>query len=534
MDSVIYNPLEEYEKKLKTLHFENTKKLFDKLVEESGVDIDRNKETVKQYNIYTERLSEVKKKLRWRKFFRVLMWVSVLLIPVAILKLNPKIKELKEEVQFADEKASEFLAQATEQMKPLTALFKEWYAIDLIEETMPLLKFTPHFTVEQEADMKINYDFHSDTDIETSTLDVLAGRYNENPFVFENVKVHRMGTETYYGYKTITWTETYRDSDGKMRTRTRSERLQASVTKPKPFYHTQVVLNYGAQAAPDLCFTRDATYLHNKSEKGIERYVKRGERRLDRKARRALKNNDDFTSMSNSDFEVLFDALDRTDEVQFRTLFTPLAQTNMVDLLLSKVGYGDDFNFLKAKRMNTISSNHSQNRNLVLPTGGFASHSFEVIEQNFLLQNTEYFKAVFFDMAPILAIPAYQERPVHSLKPIPDYAQLYSLKESEALANLVSKKHIVHPDTKTEAILKSSYLSTENGIDKTSVTAYSYDIEKRVDVVSVRGGDGHWHNVSVPWDEYLPLEQTTNFGVTQTNSTFNSMANRDGLCIFKL
>ncbi len=534
MDSVIFNPLKEYQSKLKNLHFENTKKLFEKLVKESGIDIDTNKETVKQYNIYTERLSDVKKKLRWRKFFRVLMWVSVVLIPVAILNMNPKIKELKEEVQFADQKANEFLSLATEQMKPLTALFKEWYAIDLIEETVPLIKFMQQFTAAQENDMKINYDLKDDTDVEKSTLDVLAGEYNENPFVFENRMVHRMGTETYYGYKTITWTETYRDSDGKMRTRTRTERLQASVTKPKPFYHTEVVLNYGAQAAPELSFSRDATNLHNKSEKAIERYVKRGEKRLDRKANKALKKGDDFTSMSNSEFEVLFDALDRSDEVQFRTLFTPLAQTNMVDLLLSKESFGDDFNFFKNGRMNTVASNHSQNRALILSTEGFNSHSFDIIEHNFLNLNMEYFKAVYFDLAPVLAIPAYQERPVHSLKPIPDYTQLYSLKESESLANLVNKKEIVHPDTKTEAILKSSYLSTENNIDKTSVTAYSYDIEKRVDIVTVRGGDGHYHNIPVEWDEYLPLEQITNFGVTAINSAVASAASRDGLCIFKL
>lgn len=419
-------------------------------------------------------------------------------------------------------------------MKPLIALFKEQYAIDLIEETMPLLKFAPQFTVEQETDMRINYDLKSDADIEQSTLDVLAGRYNENPFFFENRLVHRMGTETYYGYKTIHWTETYRDSNGKLRTRTRTQRLQASVTKPKPFYNTQVVLNYGAQAAPELTFSRDATNLHNKSEKAIEKYVKRGEKRLQRKSDRALKKGDDFTSMANSDFEVLFDALDRTDEVQFRTLFTPLAQTNMVDLLLSKVGYGDDFNFFKDKRMNTIASTHSQGRALILPTHGFASHSFEIIMHNFLNLNMEYFKAIYFDLAPILAIPAYQERPVHSLKPIPDYNQLYSLKECETLANLVNKEAIVHPDTKTPAILKASYLSTSEKVDKTSVTAYSYDIEKRVDIVSVYGGDGRWHNVSVPWDEYLPLEATSQFGITAINSSVTPAASKNGICIFKL
>ena len=82
-----------------------------------------------------------------------------------------------------------------------------------------------------------------------------------------------------------------------------------------------------------------------------------------------IKENRDFTSMSNTDFEVLFDALDRTDEVQFRTLFTPLAQTNMVSLIRSQTGYGDDFVFVKANRMNFVATDHSQGRDIVIPSG---------------------------------------------------------------------------------------------------------------------------------------------------------------------
>ena len=158
-----------------------------------------------------------------------------------------------------------------------------------------------------------------------------------------------MGMETYHGYKTIHWTETYYDSDGKMKTRTRSETLHATVTRPKPYSSTQVILNYCSQAGPDLSFSRDASHLDKKSEKQIERLVKRGEKKLKRKTDRSISQSGDFMSMSNSDFEVCFDALDRTHEIQFRGLFTPLAQTNMVDLILSKVGYGDDFDFIDTK-----------------------------------------------------------------------------------------------------------------------------------------------------------------------------------------
>ena len=344
-----------------------------------------------------------------------------------------------------------------------------------------------------------------------------------------------MGTETYHGYKTIHWTETYRDSNGKMRTRTRSQTLHATVTKPKPFYHTQVVLNYCAQGGPELSFSRDASHLEQKSERELERYVRRGERRLKRKTDKAIRRNDDFVSMSNGDFEVLFDALDRTNEVQFRSLFTPLAQTNMVELILSKVGYGDDFHFIKRRRTNQIISNHSQGRAINLLAKEYTSYSFDIIQENFVGKNIAFFKAVYFDFAPLLAIPAYQERPVHSLKPIPDSSQLYSLKECEALANCVSRQYTVHPETKTEAILKSTFVQTADGADEICITAYSYDIEKRVDVVSVHGGDGRFHNVPVEWDDYLPLEANNYFSVcaNQMETKNKVLARHNGLCICK-
>ena len=530
MNAVIYNPLEEYETKLKDLHRKETEAFFEDLVKQSQVNIEENRETVKQYHFYLENVKKLKKKLNRLRFFRVLMCITIVLIPLVILKMTPKIRALREEIATADQKAQELLALAFKQMEPLNRLFKKEDALRLIEKAVPLIAFDPNFTVQQESDMVINYDFAPGDD-EQSTLETLAGRYNENPFLFENRLVHKMGEETYHGYKTIHWTEHYRGSDGKMHTRHRSETLHATVTEPKPFYSTQVVLNFGAQGAPDLCFSRDATHLEQKSERELERYVKKGEKRLKKKTDQALKNNDDFMSMSNTDFEVLFDALDRTDEVQFRTLFTPLAQTNMVDLLLSKTGYGDDFHFIKRKRMNKILSRHSQGRKIVLTKEEYMSYSFDQIQKNFVEGNAQYFKAVYFDFAPLLAIPAYQERPVHSLKPIPDYGRLYSLKEGEVLANAASRTHFVHPDTKTEAILKTEYIRSEKDMDEICITARSYDALNRVTYVSVHGGDGHFHDVPVEWQEYIPLEQSGNFFVAK--QTEGGLSYKNGLCILK-
>ncbi|MBE6917939.1 MAG: hypothetical protein E7470_08595 [Ruminococcaceae bacterium] len=535
MTSVIFNPLEEFESKYRALHSEKTNQFFDTLVQHSGVDIAQNQETVRQYEQCRENSAKLRRKRNWLRFFRVLMCITILLIPLVIWKMTPKIRALKEEMDNADQKAQELLVEAQKQMAPLNRLFTDRDALDLIEATIPLLRFEPFFSVEQEADMRINYDFCVSDSDEQSTVDTLSGHYNDNPFLFENRLVHSMGMQTYHGYKTIHWTETYRDSNGKLRTRTRSQTLHATVMKQKPFYNTQIVLNYCAQGGPELSFSRDATHLEQKSEREIEKLVKRGEKKLQKKTERAISEDGDFMSMSNTDFEVLFDALDRTNEVQFRTLFTPLAQTNMVDLLLSKVGYGDDFHFIKRKRTNKIISKHSQGRALNLLPRHYHSYSYDIIRANFVGKNTEYFKAVYFDFAPLLAIPIYQERPVHSLKPIPDYSQQYSLKEYEVLANAVQRRYVVHPNTKTEAILKSSFVTSKSDVDEACITAYSYDIAKRVDIVSVYGGDGRYHAVPVEWDEYLPLVMTSSFGVTTEEIAQGKgiIARHNGLCIFQ-
>ena len=57
------------------------------------------------------------------------------------------------------------------------------------------------------------------------------------------------------------------------------------------------------------------------------------------------------------------------------------------------------------------------------------------------------------------------------------------------------------------SIKKYEYdILSKDNIDETCITAYSYDIEKRIDIVSVHGGDGHYHDVEVEWDDYLPTK----------------------------
>ena len=533
MDSVIFNPQQEFEGRYKQLHLENTTAFFDDLVEKSGVDIELNRETIRKYNQYKNDLTKMRNNLNWQRFFRVLMCITIVLIPVVITKTTPKIKAMREEIASAEQTAEKLLQDAHSQMAPLNRLFTDRDAINLIEKTIPTMDFDEKFSPKQEADMRINYDFFDGNDRNQSTLEVLAGRYNENPFLFENRFVHTMGTQTYHGQLTISWTERYY-SNGKMQTRRRTQTLHASVEKPKPFYSTQVVLNYCAQGGPELFFSRNCAHHERMSEKEADRFVDRAEKRLQKLEDKALERGSQFTALANTEFEALFNATNRNNEVQYRTLFTPLAQTNMVKLMRTTTGYGDDFNFYKAKRTNQIVSEHSQGRTLTIFPNHYTSYNFDEIKSNFINKNAEFFKAVYFDFAPLLAIPIYQERPVHSLKPIPTLEQYYSRRDSEALTNLVDRRYVVHPKTKTEAIVKSSFVRSNNKVDETQVTAYSYDIYDRVDYVQVLGGDGRLHSVPVHWKEYIPLEHQTKFyvGDTEAAKSKKVFATKNGMCIF--
>ena len=73
------------------------------------------------------------------------------------------------------------------------------------------------------------------------------------------------------------------------------------------------------------------------------------------------------------------------------------------------------------------------------------------------------------------------------------------------------------------------------GMGETCITAYSYDIAKRVETVYVMGGDNRQHPVPVEWDEYLPLQNSRNFfiGTTAAAQRQNVLAQRKDLCIFK-
>lgn len=542
MENLIIEPLLFYEQSGKSGHENFTNEFFDDLVAKSQIDVEENRRTASLFRKQDAVAEKTNKTLKSKKvlkgfliFFIILgvicsiigfavdsnvklpliiggLVVSICCLLFIILKLNKSIKNI--EILYKKQKAvaNETLSKANEQMRALNELFTENDAISLIEKTIPQLKFDQFYSIELAQDFNKNYQYIDYIDQNRSVIDTLSGRYAENPFLFYRYIDHYIGSKTYHGTLLISWTETMRDSDGRLRTVRRTQTLHASVCKPFPYYAYKTALSYGHQCAPDLNFSRKATDVEELTDKQVERRVKKGEKKLKKRAELAVTEGGHFTEMTNSEFDVLFGALDRDHEVQFRVMFTPLAQINMVKLLRSKSGYGDDFEFIKRGKYNHIISEHAQNWQMHAHPSNYYSYDVDIARKKFIDYNVNYFRSVFFDFAPLLSVPAYHDKPSLTFEPIKDRAN-YTNYEYEVLSNVIGVEKFMHESSVTEAILKTRFMHSENDTDCVAVTASSYTGENRVDFIPVFGGDGRMHPVPVPWVEYLPVQKTSTIAV---------------------
>ena len=513
----LLEPLKFYKTVGKEQHASNLTEHFDSLVKTSGIDEEENRSTVKKYKHELELVECVNKKMTKYKVLRILLIILSFLIitlPLTLLlifkKINPLIKDAEGAKQKHEAAAAELLALAESQMAPLNALFRDDDTLRLIEKTVPEFKFTERFTPRLKVFLKKDEARQYIDNGNATVLSTVGGEFANNPFVFLRRLVHRLGVEVYHGTLVIHWTESYTDSEGRRRTRTRTQTLHASLTKPKPFYHQETFLCYANQAAPDLSFSRGATDTEELTEKQIERRVKKGKKQLEKKARESLEKGGDFREMSNAEFDVLFGATDRDHEVQFRLLFTPLAQKNTIALLKGDDElYGDDFSFTKRKELNVIKSEHSQGFVMHPNAKNYYSYDIDVARTKFESFNKNYFKSLFFDFAPLLSIPAYLDEPTGFLEDDEDKnAPNYSSLEHERKANELGAANFVHEMSNTAAILKTRCVDTAKTHDDIEVVAYSYATANRVDFVSVLGGDGRLHPVPVHWIEYIPVENS--------------------------
>lgn len=548
----IHEPLELYRDELKEAFSKNTEEAFAQMANRSGVDVAANRETCKKIYAVSRRIDEHSGKL---SLMKVLMWLSgvagaalvlfpfyrdevfaylppldetyliliagaaiatgIALLLVALLCIRKKVGQMEEELGKLEAELKELMKTARAQMAPLNSLFSWDIPVKLIEKTVPNIHFDPFFNAARLTELQEEFGYTGFLNHDSSVIFAHSGDVKGNPFVIATVKKFHMGTKIYTGYKTIYWTEYGVDEKGQRHSVQRSQTLSASVVKPCPEYETMTFLLYANEAAPNLSFSREPEGLsENSAFTGFKKWIKR--RRLERLSRN-LQDESDYTMMANREFEVMFNSSDRDNEVEYRLLFTPLAQNTIMKLIRDReVGYGDDFSMLKSKMINVVLPGHLKSFNLDTDPERFKGWNFDAIKANFINLNAHYFKEIYFAFAPLLSIPLYQQ--TRTRKEIYGEKLLGSSSfwEWESLANFEGEGKFAAPDSITDNILKTRLMSEGNdGEKRIRVTAHGFSGTACVDSAQVFGGDGHLHTVYIDWTRYDPTEQDTDIHIRE-------------------
>ena len=547
----IYEPLSRYRDEFKEKFARLAEEKIDELTGISGVDIQANAvlvSAIKKLQKLSERLQNTR--ALWACLTTILIllaiasgviiflhfsgeteiqeyllltavFVIVLAPLICFLKTIPAYRKLDQQIAELTRQIDSKIAEAWTQMAPLNALFNWSITSELIEKTVPRLQFDRYFTEARLRDLRESFGWDDSLNEDRSVIHSHSGVINGNPFVFGELRRQDWHAKIYTGYLTISWVETVRDSDGKLRRVRRHETLSASISRPAPFYCNEKILIFGNDAAPELSFSRQPSDLSG-AEGGIWNGIKRSYRMNKlRKFARNLDDDSNFTMMSNEEFELLFHAKDRSDEIAFRLLFTPLAQQQMVNFLNDKqVGFGDDFSFIKDKKINLIIAEHLNNISFDHNPERFKNYDYKAIRMYFLQYNNAFFKAAYFALAPLLIVPLYQQTRTHSDiygKPEDNRSAFW---EHEALANCYGDDHFEHPDCITQNILKTRRLfNNADGRSTIRVTAHGFRGENRLELVPTYSGDGRWHNVPVEWVEYLPVKHSSNMEIREVSNS---------------
>lgn len=538
----VYEPLVKYRDEFKEKFAILAKQKFQELVKKSGIDVKANRRQVGIIESLQTTLTSARSKRALFCFLMIIGYVgaivgivvstmnngtndrSVIVLSVIgafasfgiAIWLTVLFNQVGDVVNNLEKKVDEAMKIAWSQMAPLNRLYTWDITTNLIQETVPRLAFDPFFSSQRLSDLKRIYGWDDSFNDERSIVFAQSGVINGNPFLIGEYLEMEWGMETYTGSMEIQWEEAEEDEDGDVHYVTRYQTLTASIDRPIPRYSKQKVLIYGNDAAPSLSFSRHPSGLSN-AEDGIITSIRKKWRLSRLKSLSRDIDNSNFRLMSNHEFETIFNCRDRDNEVEFRLLYTALAQTQTLNLLKDKdVGFGDDFSIIKRKKLNFILSKHLNDANIDTAPQNFHHWHFDNARQNFSRFNQQYFKDVYFALAPLLAIPLYQQTRTHEdiWKGV-SYTDPSSFWEHEAMANYYGDAEFEHPDCITKNILKTQVVSREDGASRIHVTAYGFRGEARLDYESVRGGDGLFHDIPIEWVEYLPVEKTSEMIISE-------------------
>lgn len=546
------SPIADYESYFKTQHEKLVTETFDELLRQSGVDEEENAKTVAALReLESDHGQGSSSRSKW-KFLRIAVIVAVVALPVfafvqkglyfllllpaiglvvfLVQRINPEISKLNAILGELSLKMAEKTDEASKQMAPLNALYTWNLAPKLMQKTFPSFVFDRYLSANRLYDLQQNFGLLPEFNDGLSLLASQSGAFNGNPFVLARYKQHWMGDRTYTGFLVIQWVEQVQDDEGDWFDEVQTQTLTASVTKPYPEYQVVSKLIFGHESAPNLTFSREPSKLSASNSGSVnQKKVDRTIKKVERQARKGIKSgNSELTVMSNREFEALFKATDRDNEIEFRLLFTPLAQQEMVELLNDdSVGFGDDFYFAKFGYLNLLESFHLANTKFDDDPQMFQSLELKVARRFFTNFHQEYFRSIYFAFAPLWTIPLYRDsRSAAASSSVPANAPCSDW-ENEVMANYIGENRFKHPESVTENIVRAYSRSNSSSTSLVDVVGHGYAGVPRVDFIPVLGGDGNLHSVPVEWIEYIPVTQQTTLMVGAVKSSVLNLEDGD-------
>ncbi len=549
-DQTLFEPRELFQKQLKDDYHKTAEEYFDTLTKQSKVDKGANAQHVAQYNkdkAAAEALEKQASSARGLKIFVIIMMVlcllagaimiavgvlshawywyliggflvagGIALIVVASTVVKKLVAKREAEAAAAKEKAKKSLDVCYKDMAPLNVAF-DWNAPCVImEKATPIIDLDPYFTPERFCYLRDKFGVGEITDPHQSVLGVISGQIQGNPFIVEKILTEETRDKAYTGSITIHWTTTYHDKNG-THTQTHTQTLTATITRPAPFYRTDTRLIYGNEAAPHLHFSRSPSGVSNLSDGERDKQAAAGMKKLRKLSEKQLSSGSShvLTPMGNDHFDVFFGADDRDNEVEFRLLFTPLAQKNMLNIIENSNPYGDDFVMVKDGMVNSIASGHSQGFDYSANPEGFVGYDWEEMKKRFVSYCDSYIQSLYFDLAPLLSIPLYQMHKPHEYIYKDTYGSNLTSYEHEVMANGMDSS-LFKPNKAADdlpLIIKQQSSSKVGSTDQVLLSAYSFMETPMVEHITKMGGDGRLHDVPVHWIKYDLVTKESTIGV---------------------
>lgn len=535
-----FDPYDYYKDMLRDEAKAKAQEIIENLASESNTDCELNKKLVTEAKKLETSLGEHKSKRRTFNNLRIVLWIvfalglmfalvggyslvngdygvkNILYLIfgvifgigslVLILKvLNKKIKEAAGKISKLEKSYREAKNKALASLAALKNKLNFKQYVDFVNNLDTSIKLDYEVDLRKIKTLQNVYSLNLDFDSNESIVDIYSGSIYNNPFIRVLLNKMDMVNHVYTGERIVTWTERVRDSEGRTHTVTHTETLFATHTAPVPDYSNYSVVIYGNGAAPSLSFSRKPSGLAREhDDKDVERLVDKRSKDIEDLAKKAVSKGKNFTALANNKFDALFYAIDRDNEREFRLLFTPLAQQNMVELITAHDTYGDDFNFYKRKQLNFIMSSHSQRVIRFNYTTLDDFLDYEELKNTYIRDMSEAFYSLYFDLAPLLAIPLYQMDEANLYAGVLEKEEI-TIEEAEALANHMDKRLFRHPQGVTDQILKLKRNHNFNNSDTFSVVSHSFSRREETILVPTLCRNGRMYDVLVRYYVYEPV-----------------------------